>query len=350
MVPVDHRRRQRTGLLAAPVTAELTAADVAIGWTELQGRVEYQQFRPLADAASRLIADAQAERRIFTGIGPLDTEMRGISAGHLALVVGYSHSGKTLVLLHIIGNNQNKRICYFVPDEPAPLVLMKLACLSWGVSGGELESRITDGDPWGLNVLDRTIEQYSNLAVFDRPLTPRAMSQGYDEACDHWGAPADLVIVDYMDLLQAGDSVMGKADYVKSFGTQQEVPMIVAHQTSRSSGSKGQAMRIDSGSYGGETHATFQIGVWRRRAQIYAELEELRGRVAQTAWVHDRMSWLEHEASIHQYTLTLNLTKNKRPSGRLVDPIDFEMNLETGGLTPLYGRLPEQFARLRGVS
>ena len=233
MVPVDDGWGERTGLLASSVTAELTAADVEVGWTALQERVEYQQFRPLADAASRLIADAQAERRIFTGIVPLDNEMRGISAGHLALVVGYSHSGKTLVLLHIIGHNQAKRICYFVPDEPAPLVLMKLACLSWGVSGGELESRITDGDPWGLNVLDRTIEQYSNLAVFDRSLTPRAMAQGYDEACDHWGAPADLVIVDYMDLLQAGDSVMGKADYVKSFGTSREVPMLVAHQTSR---------------------------------------------------------------------------------------------------------------------
>jgi replicative DNA helicase len=223
--------------------------------------------------------------------------------------------------------------------------------MSWGVSGAELEERVAHGDPWGIKVLHETIEQYSNLAVFDRPLTPRAMTQGYAEACDSWGAPADLIVVDYLDLVQAGDSVMGKADFVKSFGTEHDVPMIVLHQTSRSAGSRGQQMRIDSGGYGGETHATFQIGVWRKRAAITAELVEMEAKPP-TQYNLDRIAELHHQLSIHQYTLSLNLNKNKRPSGRLLDTIDFEMNLETGVLTPLYGNVPEQFrqgAHLRSV-
>ena len=333
------------------MTAELTPAETEVGWAQLAEASVYSHFRPLSDAAHRFIADTQTDRRIYTGIAPLDVEMRGISAGHLALIVGYSHSGKTLVALHIIGNNQAKRIAYFVPDEPAPLVLTKLACMSWGVSGAELEARVADGDPWGTRVLNETIEQYDNLAVFDRPLTPRAMKTGYDEACDHWGAPADLVVVDYLDLVQASDSVMGKADFVKSFGSEHEVPMIVLHQTSRSAGSRGQAMRIDSGGYGGETHATFQIGVWRKKAAIASELIDLEAKDHKSEYVLDRINELTHQLAVHQYTLSLNLNKNKRPSGHLVDTIDFEMDLETGVLTPLYGDLPEQYRRghLRSV-
>ena len=41
------------------------------------------------------------------------------------------------------------------------------------------------------------------------------MTQGYDEACHHWGADADLVIVDYLDLVRVGDSLPAKADFVK---------------------------------------------------------------------------------------------------------------------------------------
>jgi KaiC/GvpD/RAD55 family RecA-like ATPase len=288
---------------------------------------------------------------VFTGIGSFDDQMRGISAGHLCLIVGYSHSGKTLVAHHIISNNHDKRIVYFTPDEPAPLMLTKLTCMASGISGDELERRVAAGDPSARQALQSTIEWYSGLAVFDRSLTPRVMRAAYDEACDHWGADADVVIVDYMDLFQGGDGVMAKADYLKAFGTDRRVPMIVLHQTSRYAGSKGQQMRIDSGSYGGETHATFQIGVWRRGAALRAELDELEARQQRSDWIVDRMQEIRTQLEVHKYTLTVNLNKNKRPSGQLVEGIDFEIDHTTGGLTPLYyGQLPEQYLRSRGMT
>ena len=320
----------------------MTPGQVDAGWAALAGAASYTHYRSLGDAAQRLIAEAQTERRVMTGIPVFDREMRGISPGHLLKIDGYSHSGKTLVALHMIRHNRNRRVAYFVPDEPAPLVLTKLACQSWGVSGGELEARVASGDPWGLKVLNETIEEFPTLAVFDRPLTPRAMQAGYDEACTKWGAPGDLVIVDYLDLLQAGDSVSARADYVKTFGTTNDVPMAVCHQTSRSAGSRGQSMRIDSGAFGGETHATFQIGVWRRKSAIVAELQDLESRVAKTEWAEDRIDYLQRELQVAQYTITLNLNKNKRPSGRLVDDTDFELDVETGCLWPLH---PSEFPR-----
>jgi len=331
------------------VTRELTPAEVDAGWTNLSSAASYNHYRSLSEAALRFVSETQSAKRIYTGIGPFDAEMRGISPGHLAMLVGYSHSGKTLVALQMIAHNRDKRIVYFVPDEPAPLVLTKLTCMTWGVSGAELEARVADGDPWGLRVLNETIEEYSNLAVFDRPLTPRAMSQGYDEVCDHWGAEADLVVIDYLDLLQVGDTVMAKADFAKGWGTERDVPMIVLHQTSRSAGSRGQAMRIDSGNFGGETLATYQIGVWRRKAAILTELTDLRAKAYKSDWTYERISQLEHDLEIAQYTVSVNLNKNKRPSGSLVDDIEFELDLDTGVLTPLYGSLPRQFQERRNL-
>lgn len=326
------------------MTERISPAEIQASYNSLAEYASYSHLRPLAEAARRLVTDTQSTRRVFTGIAPLDHEMRGISAGHLAMIVGYSHSGKTLVALHIIANNADKRVCYFVPDEPAPLILMKLACMRHGVSGRELEARLRDREPWGQWALDETIASFPGLVVFDRPLTPQMMEQAYAEACSHWGAEADLVVVDYLDLLQCGGEVMGKANAFKSFGSVHEVPMLVLHQTSRTAGARGQAMRIDSGSYGGETHATFQIGVWRKLAGLKAALDDLQARSYRSSTDIDKMMELEREVEVHRYTLSVNLNKNKRPSGRLVDELAFEMDLDTGALSLMEpGDLPRQW-------
>lgn len=299
-------------------------------------------------AIERLYIDAHAEHRAFTGIEPFDREMRGISAGQLALVVGYAHAGKTLVALHVIANNRDRRVVLFTPDETAPLVWIKLACMVWGVSGAEMEARVVDEDPWARRALHTTMEMFPHLMVFDRPLTPRLMTDGYSQVCDRWGAGAELAVVDYLDLLTAGD-LAGRAEYVKNWGSRHEVPLIVLHQTSRSAGARGQAMRIDSGNFGGETYATYQLGVWRKEAAISFELDDLRGRVHQTEYIQDRIAWLQHELEVHRYTVTIGLNKNKRPSGRRLDGIDFELDLETGCLSMLEpGSLPDQY-RHRGL-
>lgn len=323
-------------------------ADIAAGWTAVEQAASYTHFRPLADAATRFITEAQSDRRVELGIAPFDREMRGISPGHLAFVVGYSHSGKTLLTLHVIRENHDKRIAMFIPDEPAPLVLTKLASLTFGIPARELEARVADDDHMAKRMLTETVEEFPNLVIFDKPLTPRVMRNGFEEACDHWGENADLVIVDYLDLFQAGDFA-ARADAVKAFGSDHDVPLMVLHQTSRSAGAQGRKMRIDSGNYGGETWATYQIGVWRKKYAIAAELEELENRRDKPEWVMDKIDMLHREARIHEYTLTANLNKNKRPGGQLVDGIDFEMELDTGSLRMLNGDLPRQFQRARNL-
>jgi len=338
-------------------------SDIAQGWAALEAKAGgpphpskvapppvptlYRHYRPLADAVGRFVREAQDTDRIFLGIEPFDREMRGIGRGHLCLVVGYNHSGKTLLLLHVLRHNRDKRVAMFIPDEPQALVLAKLASIQSGVSAVELERRVASGDEDAIRVLRETAAiEFPNLIVFDKPMVPGDMHAALKEAEDVWEAKADLVVVDFLDLVQAGETVQQKMEFVKGFGSSNEVPMIVLHQTSRSAGAEGRKINIDSGAQGGEAYATFQIGVRRKKNMLLAEIEDLEERVVRSGsqQAQDRLDSLRYDLAIHTYTLSANLNKNKRPGGSLVDEIDFELFGDTGQITYLpNGTLPAQY-------
>jgi replicative DNA helicase len=326
------------------VTELLSPAQVAAGWTEVESAAQLQHIRPLSDAAHRFISETRDTRRVDLGFSVFDAEMRGIGPGHLAMLVGYSHSGKTLVMLNTLAYNHDRFIIVFAPDEPAPLVLIKLAGILWQVPARELEARVADDERTAIELIHRTVEYFPNLIVIDAPLSQRTMRAGFEEAREHWGHEGDLVVVDYLDLMRGGDLIL-KANAVKEFCMEFEVPTLVLHQTSRSAGSRGQVLRIDSGNFGGETWATYQLGVRRKKVAIEVELMDLRQRRDWQPWIADRISALEYEARVHEYTVTINLNKNKRPGGRLVGERDFELELDTGVLRPLGSDLPHQFLR-----
>lgn len=330
----------------------LSLQDAEAAWATLESPTpaeapakSYEHYRPLADAATAFVKEAQDSHRIYTGMQVLDDQMRGIGKGHLCLIVGYSHSGKTQVLLSWLRHNRDKKIAMFIPDEPAPLVLTKLTAVTHKVSARDLEARVASNDRDAIDMLRRTAtDEFPNLAVFDKPLTPSVLERGYNEVSDVWGQEPDLVIVDYVDLVQAGETAQSKFDLIKGFGSRHEVPMIAIHQTSRSSGAEGKRLTISSGNYGGEQHATFLLGVRRKRSAIMAEIDLQRERAERgSEAAYDKIAELEHDAHIHQYTMTVSLLKNKRPGGGLVDEFDLEIDQDTGALYELkHGELPSQ--------
>lgn len=337
----------------------LTADEAAAAWSTLgDGQLAAQpevptsahapihkHYRPLVDAAQAFIKEAQDRNRIYTGTKEFDEQMRGIGSGQLFIVTGYSHSGKTQWVHRMVRHNKGKRIAFFIPDEPATLVLSKLASIESGVAARELEERVSIGDAEAIRILrDTALQDFPNLAVFDKPLTAQVMEEGFNEVCDVWQAKPDLVIVDYVDLVQVGETVQAKFDFLKGFGSRHEVPLLAIHQTSRSAGADGRKMTISSGNYGGEQHATFMVGVRRKKNQLMAELEDLREKANKgNEAAADRLVEVEYDLAIAQYTLTVNLVKNKRPGGGLVDDIDMEIDLQTGRLMDLNGDLPRQY-------
>jgi hypothetical protein len=340
------------------VTSALTADAALAAWgaleapqaeAELLPDYEYKLYRPLVDAIGDFKRDAQAKERIYTGIADFDAEMRGVSAGQLLSIQGHSHSGKTLVLSNILEHNRDKRIAWFIPDEDAPLVLAKLSSLTTGVDARTLEDLVAVDDRDAMALLRKVAtETFPNLAVFDRPVDPSLMERGFAECTRAWGAPPQLVVLDFLDQLQLGEALMPKWDFVKSFGKTHNVPMIIIHQTSRSGGADGKKMTISSGSYGGESHATYIIGVRRKKFALLAEKGELQEKVERTGSeaAADRLQSVDHELRIADYTVTVNLVKNKRVGGDCVDDMDLELEKGTGRLTPLrHGDLPVQYRR-----
>lgn len=333
-------------------------SDLRRGWESLKERgssdaaplPQYQYYRPLVSAADEYERWAQTEGdRVYTGIDALDAQMRGIAKGEMTLLIGYSHSGKTLVLTQMLRANRNKRVVYFCPDEPRTLTLVKLACLQHGYRGKELEYAVSKGDQRAIDILRQTASvDYANLAVFDQSLALSDMEKAYAEVCDVWGDEAHLVVFDYLELLNGGgEDVPSKANTLKAWGKRHDVPLLVLHQTSRTAGADGKKMTISSGSFGGEQQATHIIGVRRKLFDIASQIRELEEKLDKSSASErqmERLDLLRYEQKMHQHTLTLNLVKNKRMDASLVDDIDFEIEAGTGRLMPLpNGELPMQY-------
>lgn len=323
----------------------------ATGGSPSPARKKFRFYKPFVNAVDTYVREAQDGERIYFGIDEFDSQIRGVGRSQLCIINGYSHSGKTLFLAHVLDYNRDKRIAYFTPDEPAHLVLAKLAALRSGVPADEIESLVAQGDDAAIEMLRQTaLRDFPLLAVFEQTVRGEEMYDALDEAELVWGAPAQAVVLDYLELLQAGDTVQAKGEFCKSFCTTRQVPFFLIHQTSRSAGAEGKRQTISSGAYGGETLATFQLGVWRKKSSIVAELEEVNDRIARAASggsdaMLDRREQLRHELERHEYTVTVAVTKNKRPGRRTGrEEIDFELYGDTGLLVPLAeGDVPQQF-------
>lgn len=341
--------------MTADIASRWAALDRPLTPAEVQfvtrGKGTYKHYRPFVDAVKVYVNEARDGERIYFGIDEFDQQIRGVGRGQLCIINGFSHSGKTLLLAHILRANRHKRIAFFTPDEPAQLVLAKLASAQSGVPADEIEDRITSGDETAVDILRKTaLDDFPLLVVFDKTLRGEDMDVALAEAEAVWGAPAEGVVVDFLELLQAGETVSQKGEFIKAFGSRHHLPVILIHQTSRTAGKDGAAQTISSGAYGGETLATFQLGVWRKKAAIAAALVEVRDKIARAASgateaMLERQEDLVHELARAEYTLTVAITKNKRPGRREGrEEIDFELFGATGLIAPLAeGDLPVQY-------
>lgn len=325
----------------------------------------YSHYRPLKEAADEYIAWAERPQdRVYTGIKSLDAAMRGTAPGEVTLIQGFTHSGKTLVATEIMMNNPDLSIALITPDETRPLVLTKLTAAHHGVDIRDVERRIQQDDVSARNLLLETAERYKNLAVFDGEATTLTMSRFLDEVEHATGSRPVATIFDYAALLGGHEDVKAKITALKSWGKREHQSMFVLHQASRTSGSAGRKMGIDSGEYGGEQQATHVIGVRRKKYAHYAQIASLEERIANASnpsAIEQMQNKIEELKRIHipkdENTVTVSLVKNKRPPCELVDDEDFLIDPNTGKLKRIEvhqgfdgGSLVTTKASLRSVS
>lgn len=300
----------------------------------------YAHYKPLVEAADEFIRWAERPQdRVYTGIPSLDKAMRGTGPGEVTLIQGFTHSGKTLVATELLLNNPHINIVLFTPDETRPLVLTKLASARHGVDIRALERRIQDDDNTARTLLIDTAKEFGKLAVFDESVTVTDMSRMMDEVRHATQEQVKAVIFDYAALLEGAEDVKAKLTALKAWGKRENVAMFVIHQASRTSGSAGKKMSIDSGEYGGEQQATHVIGVRRKKYAHYAQIASLEEKIANASnptaieSYHSRIKELR-EVLIPQdeNTITISLVKNKRPPCELVDDEDYLIDSDTGKL------------------
>lgn len=260
----------------------------------------FKYIRPFVDNASELIdICSSTEGRWFFGIKPLDDMMRGIGRGQLCYVSARAHSGKTVLLLNSIVNNPGARVLIFTPDETGVEILAKLVSMVRGIDGEELERRIKAGDEKAIDAVIRTArDDFKNLIVIDDGLSFDQMTVALKEAETLWGAPADLVAVDYLELLGGDgemDGVSALSKEMKRWTKASMRPVMCLRQNSRTSSKRGQAAGMDGMGYAGQNEAIYVIEVYRRR---------------------EDESLTEHERDMHRDSITVNLAKNKRPPCR----------------------------------
>lgn len=303
-------------------------------------RRDYKFYRPLSDAADEYIQWARTPgERLYLGIDVFDQAMRGTAPGELTVVVGYAHSGKTVLVTQLIFNNRDRRLIMFSPDETRVLILVKLTSLVTGMSADELEERIAYGDTDAEELVRSTaIQHFPNLAVFDDSLTLDQMATAVSETEEAWGARCEGVIFDYLELMPGDGDVPAKFNAIKAWGKRMRVPLWVLHQSSRTKGADGAEVTISSGGFGGEQQATHMIGVRRKAKDAEARIRELQEKIRTQSKPGDHLftslDEAKYDLETHRNTVTFNLVKNKRPPSRLVDDQDFTLDWQTGAIRP----------------
>jgi KaiC/GvpD/RAD55 family RecA-like ATPase len=301
------------------------------------------EFVPLDRAVDDYVEfSLHPENRVWTGIPQIDAATRGLAPGELAIINGFAHNGKTVLVVEILIKNEGLPIVLFTPDETRTAVLVKLASAIHGISAEEFERRLNQGDTHAEEMLREIAERFKNLAVFDDNVSLHTMDQAMKAVTEVFGKIA-VVIFDYADLLSAELDTRGKIKALKGWGKDHKVPLILLHQSSRSQGAGGQQVTITSGGYGGESEAFIMIGVRRKINMLKEQIRSLEERLesphmADKAYtkIMDRIHHIQNDLiPRHQDTITVSLVKNKRPPMTLVDDIDFRLDRDTGRLLPL---------------
>lgn len=260
--------------------------------------------------------------RFRLGLAAVDLLTRGFGPKELIYFTGFSASGKTQLVLTAVLHNSDKRVLFFSMDDPAEMVLMKLACMAEGVSAEVMERKVREHDEQAKLALKTASERFPNLVVVDESLSMGEISTAVEEATLSWGAPPELVVIDYLELIRGTDyhdavnNVKAQSRELKKWVKDKPFPTLVLHQGTRSNARPGAPITILSMAHGGEQEATILVGV--RRKRDWEELDE----------------W---ERSKHRDTITLHVVKNKRPPSKVtpIGGVDLYMSPDTGLVRPL---------------
>lgn len=216
-------------------------------------------YRPLAASA----VDPDHSPGVPTGLGEIDEILGGGYRVGFHLIVGYSHNGKTQLLLRTIWENRHRAMVYVAPDETNEMIICKLLSIATQTHVDEV-FELPASTKAGL-----LKEHFPKLAVSDDFLNGMQILQLTKEVEQVFQERPAFIAYDYLEMFSAGrgqdqmGAIKSKTRAFKQLVKDTQLPWLVLHQLNRQ-GSKGSPVSMTDLTYGGEQEGTTITACWRQ--------------------------------------------------------------------------------------
>jgi len=264
-------------------TPELTAAGANLFRESLAADpAAVQRVRPTAEVAaeySEAVARGRG-RKVWTGLGPLDTATAGVAPGEVLTIVARPQVGKSAIASQLIVNahRDGEPAAFMSLEMPREQAFERLVMQLLGLSRARVEGAASGG--WaGLRPEQRTALDAlaGDVVIIDRGKSGIAeLDAGMVEASAVLRRSPRLVVVDYLGLMGAGarnlplyQRVSEAAVDIKSFAKRHQAAVILLSQAGREldrKRSEGAAeLGLDAARDSGQVEecADFLLTMWR---------------------------------------------------------------------------------------
>lgn len=136
------------------------------------------------------------------GLPPLDKLTGGLRPGKLNIIAGYSHHGKTSLMMRAVNHSIDigKRCLFISGDDTDDILLTKLIAMREGCSTEQVEA---NGPQWRADYVELHLEPYLVLAAARDDYTPYDV-QDIIENSYPWfdGESPEIICFDYVSILK----------------------------------------------------------------------------------------------------------------------------------------------------
>ena len=225
-------------------------------------------FKTLAEQVDDLRAYSKnPQQRVRTGLESLDTIIEGPAAGEIALILGRSFTGKSLLATSIMASNSHLGVVFFSLEMTSRLAVTRLFAQWAGVDHHKVQDEVTHGNL--TRVIDTMAEELPKHVIVDvGGLSYGDMTWYLERYADWYGERADVVIIDYLELV-GGAKATGEgwtkteaaAAQLQDWAKEQDMPVYMIHQTNMRE-PVWKPPNQDSARGAGYTESDLVIGLW----------------------------------------------------------------------------------------
>lgn len=208
------------------------------------------------------------QQRIRTGFPTIDRIIGGPAPGEVCMILGRSHTGKSLVAQNIVIHNQMFPSIFFSLEMPYIQALQRMYSMWSGTPNADVHQMTEEGSlPHHIWEMARTFPYHH---IIDAPgIGLATMSEFVARFETEYERRPAFVVIDYLELLggvkKSGDgwtAVEAQAAALKDWAKAENLPVFIIHQTNRIEPDWRPPTK-DSAKGAGYTESDFVLGMWQ---------------------------------------------------------------------------------------